>query len=63
MIIFKSMRDLKQIHASYPVYSIVRERISALPGYVILIEEEDIHKPIDWPELKESLSSTIISIS
>jgi hypothetical protein len=55
MIIFKNTYDLKQLHPCDPAYSVVRERISALPGYTILIEQEDIQMPIDLPELKGSL--------
>lgn len=57
MLIFKSMHDLKQVHAADPVHSIVRERISALPGYVILIEKRDTKKMIDLPELKGRLEN------
>jgi hypothetical protein len=52
---FKSMQDLKQLSAKDPAYAVVRERISALPGYVILIEEDDTTKLIDLPELKGRL--------
>lgn len=55
MLIFKTIQDLKQLHPTDPAYSVVRERISVLPGYIILIEEDDIHKPIDLPELKGHL--------
>ena len=53
MLIFKTMQDLKQLSGNDPVYSVIRERISALPGYVILIEEEDT--TIELPELKGRL--------
>ncbi|MDX2493923.1 MAG: hypothetical protein QNK27_03060 [Desulfuromusa sp.] len=55
MIIFKSMQNLKQLSPIDPAYAVVRERISVLPGYIILIEKKDIQKPFDLPELKGCL--------
>ena len=52
---FKTLKDLQQLHPIDPAYSVIRERISALPGYVVLIEEEDIIRPINLPELKGHL--------
>lgn len=55
MLIFKTMQDLRQLSAIDPAYSVVRERMSALPGYVILIEEGDT--TIELPELKGRLEA------
>ena len=57
MLIFKTKHDLKQLSEKHPAYSIVRDRLSDLTGYIILIEENDVHTPIDLPQVKGRLEN------
>ena len=52
MILFKTIHDLENLNTTSPFYGDIRKHISDLPGYIVLIEEEDIHQIIDLPELK-----------
>ena len=52
MILFKTIHDLEKLNTTHQFYRAVREHISDLPGYIVLIEEKDIHQIIDLPELK-----------
>ena len=57
MLIFRTKHDLEQLAKTDPAYSIIRDRLSDLTGDIILIEENDVHTPIDLPQVKGRLEN------
>ena len=63
MIILKSMTDLNQLNPSDPAYAVVKRHLQRMAylypetGYLVLVEQADMGKPVVLPELTADLAS------